>query len=121
MQLSPDFEAMLEDHYGHQVRAMMPQSSRMMMAPPTVAFEIADDETVDAFEQNARDFGINPGDVDWATVIPEIFAAITTGNYFAMIRLGIKYGPAFLKFVQEIIVWFKKPAPTTGGGPVITG
>lgn len=117
-QLTPEAQELLENHYGHEVRAMMPQVAKMMAMAPQSTFAAPEPELIDAIEDSAIHFGIDPSTVDWATVIPQIIAAITTGSWFSLIPLFIKYGPAFLSLVKSIIAMFHKPA-NPGGGPVI--
>ena len=114
-ELTTEATELLENHYGHQVRAVMPAR----MAAPQVAFAPPEPELVDAIEDSALSFGLDPATVDWATVIPQIIAAMT-GNPWSILPLFLKYGPAFIKLVQSIVAMFHKPAtPTPGGGPVI--
>jgi len=115
-ELTPEAVELVENHYGHVVRAQLPAR----MAAPKMVLALAEPELVDAFEQSAISFGIDPSTIDWVTVIPEIITAIMSGNVLAIVRLGLKYGLPLLKMIRALIEQFHKPAtPTPGGGPAI--
>ncbi len=121
-ELTPEAKELLEDHYGHHVRTTMSHEAvALTMTAVPVAFAPLDPALLHALAESAASFGIDPASVDWTTVIPQIIAAITTGSWFSLIPIFIKYGPAFYALVKQIIALFHVQPTPTPGGPTITG
>ncbi len=71
---------------------------------------------VDAVADSAKDFGIGlSSPIDWATFIPVLIAAITTGNWLPVIPWIPQLGANAWQFIQAIIALFHKTP-----GPAIT-
>ncbi len=70
------------------------------------------EELVDAIEFEAAQNGIPAGSVDWATLIPQIIAAIASKNWLALIPIMVNLGPTVWAFVEQIINSFHKMSPS---------
>lgn len=115
-ELTQDAKELLQDHYGHAVRAAAPKIVSFP-APPSVVFAPVDHNLIDALEASAREFGLN-SPFDWAAFVPVLMAAITTGNWFPVLPWIPQLGANAYAFILSIIALLHK---SSGGGPVISG
>ncbi len=72
-------------------------------------------DLVRQLEAAAEEAGV-VGAIDWKTFLPQLIAAISTGNWFALIPILVNAGPDLWAFVQQIIAIFHHaPTPSIHG------
>ncbi len=98
---------------------------RPSMAVAVLRMPEPSDELISEITDAAEEFGVTDP-IDWATFLPSVITAISTGNWLSLIPILVKNGPKLWAFIEQIIAALKHPSvpgvgPAPPNVPTITG